>query len=60
MSPIFARAVARGELADRREAEVLREYVAAMNWFRLLTGRLDEADIPALIATLLAGRGTGP
>lgn len=58
LSPIFARAVARGELADRREAEILREYVAAMNWFRLLTGRLDEADIPAQIATLLAGRGS--
>lgn len=56
LTPIFARALARGEIADAREAAILREFVAAMNWFRLLTGRLDEADIPALVATLIAGR----
>lgn len=53
LTPIFARAVARGEIADAATAAVLREYVAALNWFRLLTGRLDEADIPALVAGLV-------
>lgn len=55
LTPIFARAVARGEIAAA-EAPVLREYVAAMNWFRLLTGRLDEADVPGLIDGLLGAR----
>lgn len=53
LTPIFARAVARGEIADQTRADTLREYVAALNWFRLLTGRLDEADIPTLVATLV-------
>lgn len=55
LTPIFARAVARGEIADAARAAVLREFVAAMNWFRLLTGRLDEADVPTLVAGLLGG-----
>lgn len=38
---------------------MLREYVAALNWFRLLTGRLDEASIPGLVAGLLGPRGIG-
>ena len=59
MTPILRRGVERGEIADMREGAVLREYIAAMNWFRLLTGRLDEADIPGLIAVLLAGRSHG-
>lgn len=58
LTPIFERAVARGEIADPARATLMREYVAAMNWFRLLTGRLDEADIPALIAALVES-GTG-
>lgn len=58
LTPIFERAVARGEVADRAEAAVLREFVAALNWFRLLTGRLDEAAIPALVAGLLGPRRT--
>lgn len=56
LTPIFARAVARGEIADAARAAVLREYVAALNWFRLLTGRLDEADIPALVAGIVDPR----
>lgn len=59
LTPIFERGVARGEIADRAEAVVLREYVAALNWFRLLTGRLDEASIPGLVAGLLGPRGIG-
>ncbi|TBW40428.1 TetR/AcrR family transcriptional regulator [Siculibacillus lacustris] len=56
LTPIFDRALARGDLTDAGEALTLREYVAAMNWFRLLTGRLDPADLPGLVATLIAGR----
>lgn len=57
MTPIFQRAVARGEIADMAEAAALREYLAALNWFRLLTGRLDEADVPRLVAALVDRRG---
>ncbi len=56
LTPIFDRAVARGEIETPARAAALREYVAALNWFRLLTGRLDEADIPVLIASLLDPR----
>lgn len=58
LRPIFERAVARGDLADPEEARALREFVVAMNWLRLLTGRLDEADVPRLVAALLGPRGT--
>lgn len=56
LRPIFDRALARGELADATEARILREFTVAMNWLRILTGRLDEAEIPALVAVLLGPR----
>lgn len=56
LRPLFDRAVARGDLRDADEARILREFVFAMNWLRLLTDRLEEADIPALVATLLGPR----
>lgn len=60
LRPLFDRALARGEIADAEEARILREFTVAMNWLRILTGRLDEAEIPALVAVLLGPRrGTG-
>ena len=56
LRPIFDRALARGELADAEEARILREFTVAMNWLRILTGRLDAAEIPALVAVLLGSR----
>jgi AcrR family transcriptional regulator len=56
LRPMFERALARGDLATPEEARALREYVVAMNWLRLLTGRLEEADVPALVAALLGPR----
>lgn len=56
LRPLFDRAVARGDLRDAEEARTLREFVFAMNWLRLLTDRLDEADIPGLVGTLLESR----
>ncbi|MCE1237243.1 MAG: TetR/AcrR family transcriptional regulator [Hyphomicrobiales bacterium] len=60
LRPLFERALARGELTDPAEARALREFVVAMNWLRLLTGRLDEADAPALVAGLLGERTSRP
>lgn len=59
LRPFFARAVARGEIGAA-EAPELCEFVVAMNWLRLLTGRLDPDDIPAVVHALLAPRGTAP
>ncbi|NLH81048.1 MAG: TetR/AcrR family transcriptional regulator [Phyllobacteriaceae bacterium] len=56
LRPVIARAVTRGEITPS-EGEGLREFVVALNWLRLLTDRLDETEVPALVAALLAGRG---
>lgn len=60
LRPLFERALARGDLATPEEARALREFVVAMNWLRLLTGRLDETDVPGLVAALLGPRATRP
>jgi AcrR family transcriptional regulator len=56
LRPFFARAVARGEVTEA-EATALCELVVAMNWLRLQTHRLDEADVPRMIDGLLGPRG---
>lgn len=56
LRPLFERALARGDLDDPDEARTLREFVVAMNWLRLLTGRLDDTEIPGLVAGLLGAR----
>lgn len=56
LRPLFERALARGDLATPEEARALREFVVAMNWLRLLTGRLDAADVPGLVTALLGPR----
>ncbi len=56
LRPLFDRALARGDLADAEEARILREFTVAMNWLRILTGRLDASEVPALVATLLGPR----
>lgn len=56
LTPIFDRALTRGEVATPDEAMALREFVVALNWLRLLTGRLDTDDLPALLDALLRAR----
>lgn len=54
---ICERALARGEFESVEEARALREFVIAMNWLRLMTGRLDVDAVPALVGHLLGPRG---
>jgi AcrR family transcriptional regulator len=55
LSSIIERARARGDIAATLPARRVREAVFALCWFRLLTGRLDDRDIPDVVSTIVAG-----
>ena len=57
---IIERARQRGEMAPTQSAASVREAVFAACWFRLLTGRLVDADIPALVTTMVDGLASRP
>ncbi|MDR3372196.1 MAG: TetR/AcrR family transcriptional regulator [Ancalomicrobiaceae bacterium] len=55
LTPIFVRAIARGELPPDSNIRTLRDAVMAVYWYRLITGRLAPEPIADLIDRLLDG-----
>ena len=55
LTPIFVRAIARGELPPDSNIRTLRDAVMAVYWYRLITGRLAPEPIAELIDRLLDG-----
>jgi AcrR family transcriptional regulator len=60
LAGIVANARRRGDIAETMETASVREAVFAWCWFRLLTGRLDEVDIPGIVAAMVGGLAARP